>query len=351
MFYPLLKPLLFSLDPEVSHLLTLKLLKLAHFFHLSKNIDAHSSPTHLMGLSFPNPIGLAAGLDKNGDYIDALADLGFGFIEIGTVTPRPQEGNPKPRLFRFPEQQAILNRMGFNNKGIDYVVKKLQRRSFQGVLGVNIGKNADTPIERAVDDYTFAFQRVAPYASYVTVNISSPNTAGLRDLQQDHYLIPLLQELKKQQAVFFAKQNKYIPLVVKVSPDLTCEQIKKTAAIFLQEKIDGVVATNTTVNHAGIATNQVGGLSGKPLTDRSTAVIKTLKEVLQNEIPIIGCGGIFSKQDADEKFSAGAQLVQLYSGLIYEGPGLIKKLLRSAGVNTDLMIPSPPRSGGESRHA
>lgn len=325
--YSFLKKILFQLDPEISHHFTLNFLKLAHACHFTALYSQKKSPITLMGIEFLNRIGLAAGLDKNGDYIDALAALGFGFIEVGTVTPLPQEGNPKPRLFRLVEQEAIINRMGFNNKGVDYLVQRLHAMKFRGVLGVNIGKGRDTPLENALNDYLHCFQRVAPYASYVTVNLSSPNTPGLRNLQHGEVLTNLLRALKEEQA----KQKKYIPLVVKISPDLTVQEIVDTATILLAEKIDGVIATNTTLSREGVEqssfASESGGVSGKPLTARATSVIKQLHAVLQDRIPIIGCGGVFSKADAQEKIAAGARLIQIYTGLIYRGPRLVEELI------------------------
>ncbi len=322
--------MLFCLDPETAHYATLNLLKLAHTLKLTKFFKKKSAPLNLMGLEFKNPVGLAAGLDKNGDYIDALGDLGFGFIEIGTVTPRPQPGNPRPRLFRLTKQQALINRMGFNNKGLDYVVARLKKSTYRGILGVNIGKNFDTPLEKATEDYLLGFNAVAQYASYVTINISSPNTTGLRDLQHGELLRSLLQQLKHAQQHYFQLNKKYVPLVVKIAPDLTSEELSTLAHVLLQQNIDGVIATNTTLSREGIEDSlaqEKGGLSGKPLCARSTETIKQLYAVLQDKIPIIGCGGIFSHTDAEKKFAAGARAIQLYSGLIYQGPALIKKCM------------------------
>lgn len=280
-----------------------------------------------MGLNFPNRTGLAAGLDKNGDYIDALASLGFGFIEIGTVTPKPQPGNPLPRLFRLTDHDAIINRMGFNSKGLDYVAERLKKTKYKGILGINIGKNRDTPLENAVDDYRIGFRQMAPFASYITVNISSPNTQSLRDLQHGDLLRTLLKTLKQEQAL----QSNYVPLVVKIAPDLTLEELKNTAEILLAEKIDGVIATNTTLSRKGAENSpyakESGGLSGKPLREQSTRIIRELAHLLQNKIPIIGCGGVFSAEDAREKLQAGASLLQIYTGLIYRGPALISELV------------------------
>ncbi len=332
--YSLLRKLLFQLDPETSHHVTLAGLRTAHTLGILKHCySAIAAPCNIMGLSFPNPIGLAAGLDKNGDYIDALADLGFGFLEIGTITRKPQEGNPRPRLFRLPEQEAIINRMGFNNKGIDYLIERLKNTKYKGILGINIGKNRDTSLENAVDDYLYLYRQVYSFASYVTVNISSPNTEGLRNLQHGELLQSLLNALKKEQALQYQLTQRHVPLVVKIAPDLTAEEIAATATILINEKIDGVIATNTTLSRDGVETSpyakEMGGLSGKPVRMKSTEVIRQLHDRLQNQIPIIGCGGIFSAKDAKEKITAGASLVQLYSGLIYQGPKLISECARA----------------------
>ena len=284
-----------------------------------------------MGLTFPNPVGLAAGLDKDGAYIDGLAALGFGFIEIGTVTPRAQPGNPKPRMFRLPEAQALINRMGFNNGGVDAFVRNVQASRFyqeqRGILGLNIGKNADTPIERATDDYLYCLNKVYPYAAYVTVNISSPNTKNLRQLQQASEIDALLSALKMAQSQLADKHGRYVPLVLKIAPDLDDEQIDTIASALLRNRIDGVIATNTTITRDAVQglthANETGGLSGAPVRDLSTRVIRSLHQVLQGEIPIIGVGGILSGADASEKMAAGASLIQLYTGLIYRGPELV----------------------------
>ena len=284
-----------------------------------------------MGLNFPNPVGLAAGLDKDGAYIDGLAALGFGFIEIGTVTPRAQPGNPKPRMFRLPEAQALINRMGFNNGGVDAFVRNVQASRFyqerRGILGLNIGKNADTPIERATDDYLYCLDKVYPYAAYVTVNISSPNTKNLRQLQQASEIDALLSALKMAQSQLADKHGRYVPLVLKIAPDLDDEQIDTIASALLRNHIDGVIATNTTITREAVQglthANETGGLSGAPVRDLSTRVIRALHQVLQGEIPIIGVGGILNGVDAHEKMAAGASLVQLYTGLIYRGPALV----------------------------
>jgi dihydroorotate dehydrogenase len=285
-----------------------------------------------MGLNFPNPIGLAAGLDKNGEYLDALAALGFGFIEIGTVTPRPQPGNPAPRIFRIPEAHALINRLGFNNHGVDQLVENVRRSAYQGILGINIGKNFDTPLEKAVDDYLTGLQKVYRYASYVTVNISSPNTQNLRQLQAADALDQLLGRLKSEQAGLAQRHGKYVPMAVKIAPDLDETQIQAIAALLMKYRIDGVIATNTTITRTGIEhlpqAQESGGLSGAPLTQRATAVIRQLHCLLQGAVPIIGVGGIMSADDAHGKLTAGASLIQLYTGLIYRGPDLVKEIAR-----------------------
>lgn len=332
MFYNSLRTLLFKLEPELAHRYTLQTLALLHRMHILKLFVEHPPfmPLEQMGLNFRNPVGLAAGLDKNGDYIDALGALGFGFIEVGTVTPKPQIGNPKPRLFRLSSQQAMINRMGFNNKGVDYLVKKAQKRKYAGILGINIGKNASTPLEKALDDYRYCLKRVYPYADYVALNISSPNTPGLRNLQSPDYLNQLLLQLKNEQTSLAHRYQKYVPLVVKISPDLSTDEIEQMATVFSKNGIDGVIATNTTVSRTLIeaesTSKEAGGLSGEPLFSRATEVLKQLRAVLDKEIPIIASGGIMSRQEAQEKIDSGASLVQLYSGLIYQGPSLIKKI-------------------------
>lgn len=333
--YPLLRPLLFSLDPETAHHLTLKLLKLAHQTGMSALSKPQSigKPVSVMGLNFKNPLGLAAGLDKNGDYIDALSDLGFGFIEIGTVTPRPQPGNPQPRLFRLPEHQAIINRMGFNNLGIDHLLEQVGRSRYQGILGINIGKNADTPIENATQDYLIGLRKSYAPAGYVAINISSPNTKNLRQLQQGDEIKQLLHALKEEQLKLQAEHGKYTPIAVKIAPDLSDEEIGRIAGLLLEFGIDGVIATNTTIARdkiqGHIHANEAGGLSGAPVKDSSTRVVKGLAAELNGKLSIIAAGGILSGSDAREKLEAGACLVQIYSGLIYKGPRLVEEILQS----------------------
>jgi len=339
MLYPLLRPLLFRFDAETAHEQTLKLLDTAQRLHLLgiATPAATPHPVKAMGLSFPNAIGLAAGLDKNGAHIKALAALGFGFLEIGTVTPRPQDGNPKPRLFRVPEHQGIINRMGFNNHGVDALLDNVRRAGFKGVLGINIGKNAVTPIENAVDDYLIGLDKVYAHASYVAVNISSPNTKNLRQLQQGDELSRLLGALKTRQQQLADQHGRYVPLAVKIAPDLDDEQIADIARLLTQHQIDGVIATNTTLSRVEIAghplQNEAGGLSGAPVRARSTALIRKLARELDGSLPIIGVGGILSGADAVEKLQAGATLVQLYSGLIYQGPPLLAECSKAVAAH------------------
>lgn len=334
MLYTLLRPLLFKLDPESAHRVTFNGIELARKVGLLKTVSIPCQPRNVMGLNFPNPVGLAAGLDKNGEYLDALAALGFGFIEIGTVTPRPQPGNPAPRIFRIPEARAVINRLGFNNHGVDQLIENVRHSAYRGILGINIGKNFDTPLEKAVADYLIGLQKVYRYASYVTVNISSPNTQNLRQLQAANALDQLLEQLKSEQAKLAQVHGKYVPMAVKIAPDLDETQIQTIAALLLKHRIDGVIATNTTITRTGIEhlplAQENGGLSGAPLTQRATAVIRQLHHVLQGVIPIIGAGGIMSADDAQDKLTAGANLIQLYTGLIYRGPDLVKEVARAA---------------------
>ena len=327
MLYSLARPLLFSLAPERAHELTLSLLKSTYKMGLMRQSVA-LKPVTCMGIEFPNPVGLAAGLDKNGAYIDALASQGFGFIEIGTITPLPQAGNPEPRLFRLPKAKAIINRMGFNNDGVDQLVENVKASKFKGVLGINIGKNAATPVEKAVDDYLICLEKVYNYASYITVNISSPNTQNLRSLQSGDALTELLETLKKRQLELAEENQHYVPLVLKVAPDLESEDIQFIAQQLLTFKLDGLIVTNTTLSREGVENlphgDEAGGLSGAPVFAKSTACLAAFAEALKGQIPLIGVGGILSGQDALAKKNAGASLVQVYSGLIYTGPNLIK---------------------------
>lgn len=337
MFYPLLRPLLFALDPERAHETTLSMLELTHRLHLMRlaapaRVEA---PVGAMGLTFANAVGLAAGLDKNGAHIDALFDMGFGFVEIGTVTPLPQPGNPRPRMFRVVEHQGIINRMGFNNHGVDALVEHARQRKSRGILGINIGKNAATPIERAADDYLICMDKVYPVADYIAVNISSPNTRNLRQLQHGDELAALLAALKARQEALADRHGRYVPLAVKIAPDLSDEEIAEVARLLIAHRIDGVIAGNTTLSRSEIAghphAGEAGGLSGAPLTDRATALVGKLALALDGALPILGVGGIFSGADAVGKIEAGATLVQLYSGLVYRGPGLIAEAARAIG--------------------
>lgn len=332
--YSLLRPLLFRLDAETAHNVTLAALNRLNALGLLHTLPVPKSPRKIMGIDFPNPVGLAAGLDKNGDYIRAMAQLGFGFIEIGTVTPRPQPGNPKPRMFRLPEANAIINRMGFNNHGVEALIHNVEYYAkFKGVLGINIGKNFDTPVEEAHKDYLHCLQRVYASASYVTVNISSPNTKNLRQLQERESLEKLLSLLKEEQDKLAGRHGKYTPIALKIAPDLSAEQVEDIASLLKQYRFDGVIATNTTIARDAVKhlpnSNQTGGLSGAPVREASTAVIRQLAKVLDGQIPIIGVGGILSGADAVEKMQAGASLVQIYTGLIYRGPKLIREVARA----------------------
>lgn len=330
MLYPLIRSALFSLDPEDAHGLTLSSLDAANALGLLKLLPrAPGRPVRVMDIDFPNAVGLAAGLDKDGAHIKALGELGFGFLEIGTVTPRPQPGNPKPRLFRLPNAEAIINRMGFNNRGVDNLVRNVKMSGYKGILGINIGKNKDTPNEQAVDDYLTCLEKVYARASYVTVNISSPNTQNLRELQKDEALDALLSAVKLRQSELAQQHGRYVPIALKIAPDLDEAQIAAIAALLMMHRIDAVIATNTTVARDAVASlpnaGETGGLSGKPVREASTRVVTTLARHLKNEVPIIGVGGILSATDAQEKIQAGASLVQLYSGLIYRGPQLVRE--------------------------
>ncbi len=311
------------LPPEAAHAVTLQLIKLRSLFFPFK-IKPSKITVKVMGIEFPNNIGLAAGLDKNGDCIAGLASLGFGFVEIGTLTPLPQRGNPKPRIFRLIKQKAIINRMGFPNKGIDHAIKQIQKLKVKPIIGINIGKNKDTEIEDAADDYMLCMQKAYPFADYITVNISSPNTESLRELQNEEHLHALLATLKNMQNLLNHQYDRYVPLVVKIAPDLSSEQIKHIADVLIATEVDGVIATNTTVQRTEGISKEQGGLSGAPLTAISTDIIKQLYQHIGPKIPIIAAGGIMNKADIQDKLDAGASLVQVYTGLIYEGPGLLK---------------------------
>lgn len=325
--YCLVRPLLFALDAETAHETTLASLKRLDALGLLPQTKCAVRPITAMGIEFPNAVGLAAGLDKNGECIDVWAKLGFGFVEVGTVTPRPQPGNAKPRMFRLPQKQAIINRLGFNNHGVDALLRNVEAARYKGVLGINIGKNFDTPIERAADDYLACLDKVYARASYVTVNISSPNTANLRQLQGESELDALLGALKARQAVLADRHGRYVPLVLKIAPDLDDAQIVNIADALRRHRVDGVIATNTTIGREGVAglphAQETGGLSGEPLFEKSTAVVSKLATALAGELPIIGVGGITSGAQARAKRDAGATLLQVYTGMIYRGPGLI----------------------------
>lgn len=333
MCYTLLRPLLFKLDPETAHHFSLAGLSgLARLGPLNPlRANALGRPREVMGIQFPNPVGLAAGLDKDGMCIDGLAALGFGFLEIGTVTPKAQPGNPKPRLFRIPEAEAIINRMGFNNEGADALVARVRAAKYGGVLGINIGKNKDTPVEEALEDYRIGLQKVYREASYVTVNISSPNTPGLRSLQSGSHLEALIQGLMAERAELAKKHQQQVPIAVKIAPDLTPQEIESMADCLLRFGVDAVIATNTTSSRVGVSDylhgEEAGGLSGRPVREASTRVVATLAQHLDGRMPIIACGGIFSVEDAVRKLDAGASLIQIYSGFIYRGPRLVKELV------------------------
>jgi dihydroorotate dehydrogenase len=328
----LIRPLLFTLPAETAHDVSLKALNLGQSLGVNKLLFKApiSDPCTVMGLNFPNRVGLAAGLDKNGAYVDALANFGFGFIEVGTTTPRPQSGNPKPRMFRLPEASAVINRLGFNNEGVDKLLGNIRRRQFKGILGINIGKNFDTPVENALSDYAFNLHKVYPYADYIAVNISSPNTPNLRQLQQGDALDHLLCGLKELQGNLQKVHNKYVPLAVKIAPDLSELEIENIAQQLLKHGLDGVIATNTTISRDAVANlthaTETGGLSGAPVFARSTEVVRQLKQHLQDQIPIIAVGGILSGADALAKLDAGASLVQVYTGLVYRGGALVHEV-------------------------
>jgi dihydroorotate dehydrogenase len=329
--YSMLRPFLFRLDPERAHGVTLRALDQLHRRGLASMAWRTPAPlpTRVLGLRFPNPVGLAAGLDKNGEHVDALFALGFGFVEVGTVTPRPQPGNPRPRMFRLPRERAVINRLGFNNDGVEALVRNVSRarRGGSGLLGINIGRNKDTPNEFAEGDYLFCLERIYPLADYITVNISSPNTAGLRELQEEQALRRLVGTLREAQERLGALHGKRVPMLVKVAPDLSEDDVQACARVLGDLQVDGVVATNTTIARDGVqhdpAAQEPGGLSGAPLMDRSTAVLRMLRTRLPESIPLVGVGGIMGGADAAKKMAAGANLVQLYTGLVYRGPGLV----------------------------
>ena len=334
--YALIRPLLFALDAERAHELTLDLLAIGDSLGFRREPAANGIAIEAMGLRFPNRVGLAAGLDKNGAAVDGLGGLGFGFLEVGTVTPRAQPGNPRPRLFRLPEHEAIINRMGFNNNGVDALLDRLASVRYRGILGINIGKNFDTPIERAVEDYLICLEKAYPRASYIAVNISSPNTKNLRQLQGASELDALLGALKSRQAELADRHGKYVPLALKIAPDLDAGQLADIADALRRHRIDAVIATNTTLGREGVEASplaaEAGGLSGSPLFEKSTAVIRNLAQALAGELPIIAAGGITSGTRARAKIDAGATLVQIYSGLIYRGPQLVRECIHATHV-------------------
>lgn len=335
--YSLIRKAIFSLDAENAHDLTIQLLKLIGkppFISLAQSLlnCPKGNEKVVMGIKFKNPIGLAAGADKNAEAIDGFGAMGFGFIEVGTVTPLGQEGNPKPRQFRLIEAEGIINRNGFNNYGIDYAIENIKKARFDGVIGINIGKNKITPIERGQDDYLYCLNKAYNYVDYITVNISSPNTPDLRQLQYGEALEELLCNIKARQQILSHQYNKYVPIAIKIAPDLTETELVQIADTLRRHNIDGVVATNTTVSRDKVKglknAQEIGGLSGKPLQQKSTEIIARLYQELQGEIPIIGCGGINSVETAKDKLQSGAELLQVYSGLIYRGPALIKELVK-----------------------
>lgn len=335
MSYSLLRAALFSLPPETSHDLSLDWISALNRLGLVKPFmpQIAADPVTVMGIEFPNRVGLAAGLDKNAEHIDGLAAMGFGFIEVGTVTPRPQPGNPKPRMFRLKEHQAIINRMGFNNKGIDNLLAKAESRRFSGPLGINIGKNFDTPVENANDDYLIGLRKAYPMADYITVNVSSPNTPGLRTLQFGDSLKQLLEALKTEQLALQKEFGRYVPVAVKVAPDMSDDEIALVSVSLLEFELDAVIAGNTTLDRAGVVgspyANEAGGLSGAPLLDKSNHVIAQFANELGGKMPIIGVGGITEGEHALQKIKAGASLVQIYSGLIYRGPKLVRECVEA----------------------
>ncbi|KJR29964.1 dihydroorotate dehydrogenase (quinone) [Vibrio navarrensis] len=335
MLYRLARAGFFQLDAEKAHDLAIQNFKrfTGTPLDLFYRQQLPHRPVECMGLTFRNPVGLAAGLDKNGECIEAFDAMGFGFVEVGTVTPRPQPGNDKPRLFRLVNAEGIINRMGFNNEGVDSLIENVKKAKYSCILGINIGKNKDTPIEKGVEDYLICMDKVYEYAGYIAVNISSPNTPGLRSLQYGEALDELLSALKRKQEELTEKYKKYVPLTLKIAPDLTDQEIKQICQSLIKNKIDGVIATNTTLDRSIVEgmkyANEAGGLSGRPLQSRSTEVVRLLHQELQGDIPIIGVGGIDSFVAAKEKMMAGANLVQVYSGFIYHGPGLVRDIVKN----------------------
>ena len=341
MFYELARKALFSIDPETAHELSLESLRLGHRLGATRLLcRSHRQPVTCMGLEFPNPVGMAPGMDKNGDYFEALGGLGFGFVEIGTVTPRPQPGNPRPRVFRLTDAQGMINRLGFNNKGVDHLVRRVKNHQFKGILGINIGKNFDTPIENAADDYLHCLEKVYPYADYITVNISSPNTKNLRDLQGEDELDGLLGSISERRSELADEYGRRVPLAVKVAPDLEDDTLPVIAEVVSRHRMDAVIATNTTITRDGVEglkhAEETGGLSGAPLKPKADKVLAAFRALLPENIALIGVGGITRGQDAVDKLELGADLVQFYTGMVYRGPELVNECLqaiagRSAG--------------------
>ncbi|MCX7120500.1 MAG: quinone-dependent dihydroorotate dehydrogenase [Gammaproteobacteria bacterium] len=333
MLAEIIRRLLLHINPETSHAIAQRLINFRYGNDFSENTITAQKPLTLFGLHFPNPVGLAAGWDKNGECFDALFRMGFGFVEVGTVTPKAQEGNPKPRLFRIPQKQALINRMGFNNAGVDALIEKLQVRKMPGILGVNIGKNKDTSLENALDDYQHCLKAVYPYADYIVVNISSPNTPGLRELQSKNYLPDLLKGLQQSRKSAAAIYQRDVPLLVKTTVDLPEDNVASFVQAIMDNEIDGVVISNTTLDHASVAAfsagNEAGGLSGAPLRERATQMIHRIATITDKKLPIIGVGGILSGQDALMHLNAGAQLVQIFTGFVYRGPKLIDEILQA----------------------
>lgn len=333
MLYRAARPLLFALDPETAHGVTLRSLDWLHRAGLSGLVAPRvpACPVRVMGLDFPNPLGLAAGLDKQGQYIDALDALGFGFIEIGGVTPRPQPGNPRPRMFRLPRASAIINRMGFNSVGAERVAENIRRSRYRGILGANLGKNADTPLARAAEDYVASLRALYPLVHFATINVSSPNTRDLRDLQESAELEPLLGRLNEEREALAERHGRRVALALKIAPELDRDAAAAVVAASLRHGMDAIIATNTTISREGVSglahSEEAGGLSGAPLRERSTEVIRTLAVMLKGAIPIIGVGGIMNLADAEEKLQAGASLVQIYTGLVYRGPEIVSEIV------------------------
>ena len=333
--YPFARSALFRLDPEDAHALTMKSLNAMAAFGTTRLIAPAipADPLTLMGIVFPNPVGLAAGADKNGECIEGFGALGFGFLELGGVTPRPQPGNPKPRVFRIPKARAVINRLGFNNLGVDHLIEQLKATKYQGIIGINLGKNLDTPLEAAADDYAHCYVKVYPHARFATINVSSPNTKNLRQLQNEGELASIMKRMKREQQRLADRHGKYVPLLIKLAPDLEDAQIEGIAKLLVQHKIDGVIATNTTIARDLVAglknSEETGGLSGAPMFEASNRVIRGLAKQLDGALPVIGAGGIMSGADAKTKMEAGASLVQFYTGLIYRGPGLVSEIARA----------------------